>query len=242
MDYWYQSTFGQRIQHEVETAAQTELIHCFGLYAIQMGCPSVNLLDKSRVKHQFKLNDNVLKIGTAINVQAQAELLPIANDSVDLVILMHRLVTSKHPHALLREVDRVLIPEGKLVIIEINPFSFWGLRLALQSWLEKPPWVGHMFSAHKLDDWLNVLGFRKLNRNVLHFGLPFNSLRINKMSTWLAKAQKRWLPLTGAMNFLVYEKAMSPLTPIKSMWKKQVIGLNPIATPYAGRHNKRRHE
>lgn len=32
------------------------------------------------------------------------------------------------PHAALREVERVLVPEGRVVISGLNPTSLWGLR------------------------------------------------------------------------------------------------------------------
>jgi ubiquinone/menaquinone biosynthesis C-methylase UbiE len=30
------------------------------------------------------------------------------------------------PHAILREVDRVMMPVGRLVIVGFNPWSLWG--------------------------------------------------------------------------------------------------------------------
>ena len=38
----------------------------------------------------------------------------------------HVLERSADPHACLREVARVLIPEGQVLITGLNPLSFWG--------------------------------------------------------------------------------------------------------------------
>jgi ubiquinone/menaquinone biosynthesis C-methylase UbiE len=54
--------------------------------------------------------------------------LPFAANSLDLVVLPHTLELSLDPHATLREVERVLVPEGRVVISGLNPASLWGLR------------------------------------------------------------------------------------------------------------------
>ncbi len=43
--------------------------------------------------------------------------LPFESQSVDLIVMPHTLEFTADPHGLLREVERVLIPEGRLVII-----------------------------------------------------------------------------------------------------------------------------
>jgi len=37
----------------------------------------------------------------------------------------HTLEFTNDPHQVLREVDRVLIPEGHVVILAFNPWSLW---------------------------------------------------------------------------------------------------------------------
>ena len=54
--------------------------------------------------------------------------LPFAAASLDLLLLPHTLELSLDPHATLREVERVLVPEGRVVISGLNPASLWGLR------------------------------------------------------------------------------------------------------------------
>ena len=61
-------------------------------------------------------------------VACQPWALPFASASIDLVVLPHVLEFSAHPHQVLREVERVLVPEGSVVIAGLNPLSLWGLR------------------------------------------------------------------------------------------------------------------
>ena len=119
----------------------------------------------------------------------------------------------------------------------MNPLSFWGARFSLQAWLEKMPWTGKLFTNHRLADWLNLLGFKKKQLLRVHYDLPFELGALHKTSTWFNKALKRWLPFLSAVNILVYEKSLAPLTPVKSMWKSGILGGNPVAMPYAGRRN-----
>ena len=56
------------------------------------------------------------------------EELPFATHSIDLVVMPHILEFAEDPHQVLREVERVLVPEGHVVITGFNPASLWGLR------------------------------------------------------------------------------------------------------------------
>lgn len=55
--------------------------------------------------------------------------LPFAPQSLDLLVLPHALEASPDPHAVLREAERVLVPEGRVVIIGFNPLSAWGVHV-----------------------------------------------------------------------------------------------------------------
>ena len=53
--------------------------------------------------------------------------LPLASDRLDAVLLPHTLDFVPDPRQVLREVERVLIPEGRVVILGFNALSSWGL-------------------------------------------------------------------------------------------------------------------
>lgn len=230
---WYSSKAGLKLAKDIEQALSDSLLQCFGYYAVQIGCPNLAnvLVEKSRVRHHFSLDTF-----SHADMAARHEQLPIATDSVDLVISAHALAFSSQPHEILREIDRVLVPEGKLIIIEMNPLSFWGLRHFVQGWLEKMPWTGRLYSHKRLRDWLAILGFKEINALKVHYELPL--AHPYKFTNWLSKATKRWLPLLSALNVLVYEKSITPITPIKSMWKQSVIGASTVSTSIANRHLK----
>ncbi len=232
---WYASQSGKNLSEDISLSLAESLSQCFGYYAVQIGCSNLteSIVQKSRVRHQF-----VLDVKDA-EVLAQHEYLPIANDSVDLVVAAHCLSYSKHPHALLREIDRVMVPEAKLIIIEMNPLSLWGLRHSLQAWLEKMPWCGRLFSQKRLNDWLTILGFKKMQILKVHYDLPLQLKTQNTLAHWLSKATKRWLPFMSAVNVFVYEKSITPMTPIKSLWRQQILSGGRVVSPFAGRHSNK---
>ena len=229
---WYQSETGQYLLAELEDRLNPVLVTTFGYYSLQIGCPDLvaRLQENCRVKHQFTLDNEAMA-----QINATPSMLPIASDSVDLVVLMHHLSNTSEPHAVLREAFRILIPEGKLVIIDFNPMSFWGLRHLLQSWLEHPPFSGHYYTARRIDDWMRLLGFDQHRHYRIGYLPPIQKRSVTRRLTWLEKGMKRWLPALSALNLMVYSKNISPLTPVRHRWVTRKILPPKIARPSVGR-------
>ena len=95
----------------------------FGYHALQLGLPEIDALRANRMPHQWVALDAPATTSTTESVRQVALLthsvaLPFAANSLDLVVLPHTLELSLDPHATLREVERVLVPElnmGQLV-------------------------------------------------------------------------------------------------------------------------------
>lgn len=236
IDEWYQSATGQYLFDELRERLNPLLATTFGYYSLQVGCTSMaaRLQESCRVKHQFTLDD----VNSSAQVKSNPSMLPIASDSVDLVILMHYLSNTSEPHAILREAFRILIPEGKLVIIDFNPISLWGLRYFFQSWLEHVPFNGHFYTAGRIDDWMRLLVFDQERHFRVGYMPPIQKPSVTRHLTWLEKGMRSWLPMLGALNLLVYTKNISPLTPVRHRWVTRKILPAKIARPSVGRGMK----
>jgi SAM-dependent methyltransferase len=236
IDDWYLGETGQYLLNELEECISPILSTTFGYYSLQIGCPRLadRLQEGCRVKHQFTLDE----LQSQARVHANPSMLPIASDSVDLVILMHHLSNTSEPHAVLREAFRILIPEGKLVIIDFNPTSFWGLRNFFQSWLEHVPFKGHFYTARRIDDWMRLLGFDQDRFYRVGYWPPIQKTSITRHLSWLEKGTRNWLPVLGALNLMVYSKNISPLTPVRHRWVTRKILPGKIARPSVGRGMK----
>ncbi len=237
MSDWYQTALGQFLLDELQEKLEPVLSTSFGYYSVQIGCASESeqLLKDCRVKHQFRLDKT--DIGT--DVCARSSLLPIANDSVDLVVLMHYLSVTPEPHALLREASRILIPQGKLIIIDFNPLSLWGMRNFFQSWLEQIPWSGHYFTAARLTDWMQLLGFDRKTHLKVGYLPPIQQPWVLRHLSWLERGMRNWIRFSSALNVLVYNKNIIPITPVRHRWvsRKILTGKVP-ARPTVGRGMK----
>ncbi|MDH3219295.1 MAG: class I SAM-dependent methyltransferase [Gammaproteobacteria bacterium] len=208
----------------------------FGYYSLQIGCSQLaqRLQESCRVKHQFTLDD----LQSPAMIRANPSMLPVASDSVDLVILMHHLSNTSEPHAILREAFRILIPEGKLVIIDFNPMSLWGLRHFFQSWLEHVPFKGHLYTARRIDDWMRLLGFDQDRHYRVGYLPPIQKASVTRHMSWFEKGSKKWLPMLGVLNLMIYSKNISPLTPVRHRWVTRKILPGKIARPSVGRNMK----
>lgn len=236
LNSWYQSPLGIHLLEQIKFRLDTVLSTSFGYYALQLGCVKQSswLMEQCRINNVFCLGQGEGEHQVLIDSSS----LPVASDSTDLVVLMHALSQSKDPHAILREVNRVLIPDGKLIIIDFNPVSFWGLRHLLQGWLDEAPWSGHYYTSRRLKDWANLLGFDQLHHYQCGYALPFNYLGLISRTRILRKFAERWLKFSAAVNVMVFEKNTIPLTPVRRRWvKRQIISPN-VVRPSVGRGMK----
>src|SRR5215212_6127346 len=126
----------------------------FGFRAVQVGLPEVDFLRQNRIPYRFSL---ALEPGAG--VAADPLQMPLASQSVDLVALPHVLENHHNPHEVLREAERVLMPEGHVLISGFNPASLWRLAQIASSRKEEPPWDAKFIGLLRLRDWLRVLGF-----------------------------------------------------------------------------------
>ena len=119
---WLQTPLGQYVQaRECEYIDKT-VPDIFGYNALQIGLPGLDLLRANRMPLRASVDR-----GANASLRADATELPVVSASIDLVLLPHVLEFSNNPHQILREVERVLVPDGHLVVTCFNPVSLWGM-------------------------------------------------------------------------------------------------------------------
>ena len=151
------------------------------------------------------------------------------------MVLPHTLEVARDPHLTLREVERVLVPEGHVVITGFNPASMWGLRQFCTRLGASPflPREGHFIALPRVKDWLKLLSFDFARGR---FGCYAPSAR---SATWLnrwrfmEKAGDRWWPVLGAVYMLTAVKRVRGMRLVGKVWKnseERVRQLTPVAT------------
>jgi SAM-dependent methyltransferase len=221
MTNWYQSALGTHLLQHERALLEQLLARRFGYHLLQLGCAELILHDQSPMGHKFSFCAWAEQ-NTCHTAIARGEAIPLASSSVDLVLLHHALDFSDQQHQLLREVERVLIAGGHLVIIGFNPLSSWGLRSALQrlTGRGRAPWQAAMLGTTRLSDWLKLLGFQIEQQRHAVYALPVNAPRVIRYSGLLetSAAQLNWP--TGGIYAIAARKQVLPLTPVQSHWRR----------------------
>lgn len=200
----------------------------FGFHALQLGLPELDALRANRMPHRWRAgaadNDSEAPMPRAFSLHCNFDALPFPNQSVDLIVLPHTLELAKDPHRTLAEVERVLVPEGRVVIIGFNPTSLWGLRqrlgrLRLRFGGRRSlflPNQGDFLGYWRLRDWLRLLSFEVEAGRFGCYRPPFGSQRWLDRFGWMEPAGDRWWPVFGA----VYS-----LTAVKRVRGMRLVGL-----------------
>jgi SAM-dependent methyltransferase len=220
---WQQLQPGVRIvAHEREVLAG--LVHdLFGYHLIQLGELGADLghLTCCPVRVKTLISHRVLPGGLV----AEPRYLPVASDSIDAAILPHTLDFSPDPHQVLREVERVLIPEGRVVVVGFNPFSLWGVWRLFGRWRGGVPWCGNFLSYPRLNDWLSLMGFDLERMDVLEFRAPIRSSRLESME----RVGRRVWPMLAGIYVVRAVKRVSRVTPLQPRWSRlRVLGSRAI--------------
>lgn len=205
----------------------------FGYHALQLGLPEIDALRANRMPHQWVALDAPAPTSTTESVRQVALLthsvaLPFAANSLDLVVLPHTLELSLDPHATLREVERVLVPEGRVVISGLNPASLWGLRQQRARMLRRFG-VGELFlplaaepiGHWRLRDWLRLLSFELESAQFGCYRPALESARWLGHFRWMDAAGARWWPIFGAVYFLVASKRVRGMRLLEPGWKNR---------------------
>jgi SAM-dependent methyltransferase len=178
--------------------------------------------------------------GPGVDIVCGLDDLSIADDCVDAVLLPHTLETAADPHAILREVDRILRPDGCVVIIGFNPLSWWGARHYL-SRRTFPRGLQRMVADYRVRDWLRLLQLSVQRSGYYFFAPPLyrpgpwcepraEGTPVNAPPEGLGARFRQWQGF-AACYLLVARKEMFTVTPVRFERRRQprlvAVGLNP---------------
>jgi len=224
---WHALPNGEVIVEEINQVLKPWWPKFFGYHLLKIGALS-GFIDSSgcAIKHQM----NLVERKSSGNIIGDADDLPFLEHSIDVCLLSHVFEFSLDPHHVVREANRVLIPNGYLVITGFNPFSLAGLNKFIPYRKNNAPWNERFFSAMRVKDWLHLMGYEILvDEKVLHSSLS-GKLSQGKIAKYWQDIASEFLPSLGSVYILVAKKRVHPLTPIKPKWK---IGPNfkPVKVP-----------
>lgn len=255
---WFDSPLGRSLQAVEAHGLRTVLPSLYGAVAMQLGqFGKIDLLDAAAAPFRVVVEadgcrfpapvpaEQRLTGARTVCLQAEADALPLEASSIDVALLPHTLDFAHDPHTVLREVSRVLRPEGHVVVLGFNPLSLWGARRLAASRPRPAPWCGHFFRLARLKDWLSLLDFECTQGRMLYYRPPLRGEHAMDRLFFMERAGDRWWPMMAAVYLLVAKKRVFGMTPLPLEWKQRrdlaLVGGKPVALSggMSGRYHRR---
>ncbi|MDI6747933.1 MAG: class I SAM-dependent methyltransferase [Rhodocyclaceae bacterium] len=196
----------------------------FGFNSVQIGFSQHDFLRANRMPFHVSCCDR-----GSVTVQSDPRYLPFATNSIDLIVLPHVLEFNPNPHQILREVERVLVPEGSAVVTGFNPYSLWGLRRAMARHTGRPPWQGRYLSVPRLRDWFTLLGFETRSGAFGCYVPPVRQEKWLKRWGFMDAAGDRWWPIAGGVYVVQAIKRQHGMRLITPKWHERMAAARALA-------------
>ena len=253
---WLQTPAGRYLLEWEQAQLDHAVVDLFGFHAVQLGWPIAQGLRANRMPHRWMVNDGrfdpeaplaadlpgrspaLVEAGKGLDkgsgstrrvtILSEFDALPFPAQSLDLVVLPHTLELARDAHHTLREVERVLVPEGRVVVIGFNPTSLWGLRqrfgrlggsLGMGSLFL--PEANALIGYWRLRDWLKLLSFEVEAGRFGCYRPALHSQKWLDRLAWMDKTGDRWWPVLGAVYLLVAVKRVRGMRLIGLARKKK---------------------
>jgi SAM-dependent methyltransferase len=232
---WYKGSLGQHLLGREQSLVDEMLGRRFGYHLLQLGCAELDLYRHSPMGHRFAFTP-FTEATEGYQAVVEIEELPLATSSVDCVLLHHALDYSIDQHQLLREVTRVLIPGGDVIIVGFNPLSSWGLRNKLFPGPRPVPWHARMLGRVRVCDWLKLLEFHIDEVRYAEYALPIDAPAAIRYSGWMESLASRFNWPSGAVYVIAARKQVLPLIPVQQ--RRRRVPVSPLTIPVAGPSGK----
>ena len=232
LSQWFDSPLGRSLQAHEAHHLRIVLPNLYGTVVAQLGrIGELDLMDACIAPTRILLDDHGGP--GACQVRSVPEELPLDTKSTDVVLLPHALDFCDDPHQVLREVSRVLRPEGHVVILGFNPMSPWGLRRLVARRPRAAPWCGNFFRLARIKDWLALLDFETTHGTMLYYRPPLCNEGCMQRLHFLDKIGDRWWPMMAGVYLVVAKKRVVGVTPLPLSWKTKRAIASGAAQPAA---------
>jgi SAM-dependent methyltransferase len=210
---WLASPKGQILQQQETAFLKRSITVSCKQVIVQIGALGWenDFIDCSLYEQFYVIDDEQDSSQLNNTLRATTVALPFKSESVDMVILPHLLEFDRHKHQVLREVERILKPEGRLTILSFNPWNIYINLQYIKRRAKHTPWRPDLVSRTRIEDWLRLLNFEV----ELAAGFNFDATKINsehaegrgqelRVAAYAIKAIKRYyhlIPLTPVRDY-----------------------------------------
>lgn len=228
---WFDSPLGRALLVQEREAMAAALECAFGVECLQVGAwgPPGHFLDLARTQRRTLLSA-AGPGATRGDICAQPSSLSIQADTIDVLLLPHTLELEADPHEVLREAQRVLRPEGCLLVLGFEPLGSWAVRgrLGKEGF---PPGIERLLSERRLADWLKLLGFDVDPASRYLFTLPFARAQSGRLRRWADGVGRALGSRLSGAYLLAARKRVHAVTPIRLSFRPRPAVLGGLAEP-----------
>ncbi|MFT6386786.1 MAG: SAM-dependent methyltransferase [Cellvibrionaceae bacterium] len=213
---WFSTSAGQRLLQSEQIKLNRIMPEMYGYHLMQLSVDSgsLSLSRQSPVTHHFSLG---VEPKDEVGAVTEFESLPIDAESIDVALLHHVLEYSTKPHQLLRETARTIIPNGYIIVVGFNPWSFSTTKRQLGRLISPNAQRRfHNLRRSRLLDWLQLLDFEPVLLEYGDHGWPVQNQYGKKIQEYI----RNLFPIFGSFYIIVARKSITPMTIIKPEWKK----------------------
>ena len=248
---WFASSIGNRVLQTELALLEQLLPGFFGYHLVQLSVQDRPLFAASQIQTKIPVKffaPVITKEGTKDSTKnpdgqsaneksglvASPTCLPFASDSIDVVLLHHLLDFADSPLDILKEIARITLPGGHLVIAGFNPLSLWGCWRQLARLGKSAPWNGKFIRPGRLMDWLNLLDF-KIDRAQYAIYKPPLMSSLGAVPDYSQGFSRNLNMPVGAVYVISASKQVGAVTPMRPIWKRQGAFGRLTAVPSAKR-------
>jgi SAM-dependent methyltransferase len=206
---WYRKPANYHFKKNLNDQIPKIKKHISGNHTLYIGLSEFKKKFESSKHLSFIAIDEI----TSSDNITESKRLPFEDNSHDVIVIIHALDYTENPYELVREIDRIATDDAKVSLIGFNKFSLWGLVKPLMN-KEVSPWFLNFHSLYNIREWFKVLGYDSSYRDTSAF-IPIVPKSISKYISKISILQKIFASNLGGLYFLVFDKKMIPLTPIK---------------------------
>lgn len=152
----------------------------------------------------------------AAKIRANSFRLPIQSESVDLVLVPHLIEFDVNRFQTMREIERVLKPEGDVVILCFNPLNVWVRMQSIWNKKMSDSWRSYFISRARVADWLKLLNFEIKTTS------EFTIDSIVTTPERFKIGKRTFLSMAYGVKAVKRQYTLIPLTPVKAQPEKLI--------------------
>ena len=219
---WASIPAGERLKRTEAIVINDRLQYCFGQYMVKVGSLSCELdTPTCLINKQINLASSI-ELNDKFGLITEFDELAIQSNSIDAIVVSHVIEYCADPHQVLRELHRVLLPNGNMIISFFNPLSFLFLYKLWPSSKYKEFKRGRFFSVARIKDWMDLLGFEVVDEHKLFYSQIGQDKKVLDNGTW-PTLMKNIFPWCAGVTVLTVKKREWPLTPIRPRLRYKTV-------------------